>query len=57
VVVPKVFNGTGQTAKENKLSSPNAKKEEMPPRVKSPRNIKTPVVTAKKTPVVPKKVE
>jgi hypothetical protein len=57
LVVPKVFNGTGQTAKENKLSSPNAKKEEMPPRVKSPRNIKTPVATAKKTPVVPKKVE
>jgi hypothetical protein len=56
VVVPKVFNGAGQLAKETKVTSPNAKKEEMPPRVKSPRNIKTPVAT-KKTPVVPKKAE
>jgi hypothetical protein len=37
------------------VTSPNAKKEEIPPRVKSPKAAKTPILTTKKTPVVPKK--
>ena len=41
----------------DKVTSSNAKKEELPPRLKSPRAIKTPIDTNRKAPLVPEKKE